>query len=58
MNAEKNGVISAIRRLTKCTTGFVFGGLSSQADDFTEDERDGRFTCEVCGRSQCVASDR
>ena len=28
--------------------------LDLQADHDTEDERDGRFTCEVCGRSQYV----
>jgi len=54
VNAERNGVIDAIRKLTYFTTGHAFYGASSHVEHYTEDERDGRFICDVCGRSQCV----
>ena len=38
-------------RFTHFTTGHAFFGSKVAPDHDTEDDRDGRFTCEVCGRS-------
>ncbi len=53
VNAERNGVIDAIRTLTHnecaCDEDQMGGSADEEAE---EDARDGRFTCEVCGRSE------
>ena len=58
VNAQKNGVLAALKALPVLSTEWTFnedqlhtGGYN----DFDEDVKDGRFTCEVCGRSTCVA---
>lgn len=51
VNAERNGVVAAIHKFTYFTTGHAYYGSGVTADNDTEDARDGRFTCQVCGRS-------
>lgn len=56
INAERNGVIDAIRTLTHNRSAREDeDGMGGLPDEDEEDERDGRFGCEVCGRNEWVA---
>lgn len=54
VNAERAGLLKAMKALPQLSTEWKFGG--DMLHSIEEEERDGRFTCEACGRSSCAAN--
>lgn len=56
VNAERCGLLKAYKALPLMSTRWTFN-QDPYADDLLavdEDERDGQFTCQACGRSTCA----
>lgn len=58
VNAERAGLLKAMKALPQLSTEWNFGGDmdGGMPHSSGEEERDGRFTCEACGRSTCAAN--
>lgn len=58
VNAEKCGLLKALKTLPKLSSNWTYNKDpdSGELVEADEDDRDGRFTCEACGRSTCALS--